>query len=143
MILPDINLLLYAYNPQTPQHVRAATWWESVMGGEELIGLPDEVSLGFVRIATNPKLGEACVSLEKARAVIEDWLALPHLRVLVPGADHFAKVLDLTQRAMGRGPLISDATLAVYALENRATLHSNDTDFARFPELDWVNPLEA
>jgi predicted nucleic acid-binding protein len=41
------------------------------------------------------------------------------------------------------GALTSDASLAVHAMENLATLCINDSDFARFPGLDWKNPLRA
>lgn len=143
MILPDINLLLYAYNPHVPQHAVAARWWESAMNGTELIGLPNEVCLGFIRSATNPRLGPATVPLAKARHVVETWLNLPNVRVLLPAADHFAKVIDLVARTMGSGTLISDAVLAVYAIENRAVLHTNDGDFARFPTLKWHNPFHS
>lgn len=140
MILPDINLLLHAYNPHVPQHQASAKWWEAAMNGIELIGLPKEVTLGFVRIATNPRLGAAAVSVDHARQVVETWLALPNVRVLVPPADHFAKVLALVHQAMGSGPLISDAVLASYAIENRTVLYTNDADFSRSPVLNWQNP---
>ena len=84
MILPDLNLLLYAYNSHVRQHERAAAWWEGVMRGEELIGLPIDVCLGFVRIATNARLGRASVPLAEARAVVEGWLTLPQVRVMTP-----------------------------------------------------------
>lgn len=141
MILPDINLLLYAYNPHAPQHEAASRWWEATMNGDELIGLPNEVSLGFVRIATNPRLGPAAVPVHRARQVVETWLALPVVRVLAPSADHFGKVMALVTQVMGSGSLISDAALASYAIENRAVLHTNDADFSRFPNLNWRNPL--
>jgi predicted nucleic acid-binding protein len=51
--------------------------------------------------------------------------------------------MELLERTMGSGGLVSDAVLAVHALENRATLYSNDSDFSRFPGLDWRNPLVA
>lgn len=43
--------------------------------------------------------------------------------------------------AMASGAILSDAILAAYAIENRATLYTNDGDFSRFPELKWKNPL--
>lgn len=141
MILPDLNLLLYAYNPQVPQHNRARPWWEQAMSNEELIGIPNEVSLGFVRIATNQRLGEAAVTLAEARAVVETWLDLPQVKVLIPGDGHFKRVMDLMEDAMASGSILSDAVLAAYAIENRARLCTNDADFARFPGLDWENPL--
>jgi toxin-antitoxin system PIN domain toxin len=141
MILPDLNLLLYAYNPHAPQHELARDWWESVLNGRELIGLPHEVTLGFVRIATNPRLGPCAVSVSVASSVVESWLEAPSTRVLLPKEDHTVKVCDLMERSQCSGALASDASLAVYAMENRAMLHSNDADFARFPGLEWKNPL--
>ena len=113
------------------------------MRGEELIALPNEVCLGFVRIATNARLGGAVVPLATARAVVDGWLALPQVRVLTPTANHFDRVMDLVAKAMGSGTLVSDAALAAYALEHRAALYSNDADFARFPDLTWINPLHG
>ena len=39
------------------------------------------------------------------------------------------------------GNLVTDAQLAAVALEHGLTVYSADADFARFPEVDWVNPL--
>ena len=135
MILPDLNLLLYAYNPHTPQHGAARGWWEQAMNGDELIGIPLEIAFGFVRIATNPRLGAARVPLIDARQVVEGWMDLPQVRSLVPGALHFNRVMELMTAAMAAGPVLSDA------IEHRATLFTNDSDFARFPGLMWQNPL--
>lgn len=141
MILPDLNLLLYAYNPHVPQHPKAAAWWTSLLNGDELIGLPNEICLGFVRIATNARLGAAAVPMAQAAAVVQQWIDLPQARILLPGPGHFKQVMDLMTGAMGSGALVSDAALAAYAIQNRATLHSNDADFSRFAGLSWKNPL--
>jgi toxin-antitoxin system PIN domain toxin len=141
MILPDLNLLLYAYNSHVPQHEVAREWWETTLNGSELVGMPYEVVYGFIRIATNRRLGAAAVPLAVARSVVEEWLSLPQVRMLTPGARHFARVMDLMTAAMASGSLLSDAVLAAYAIESRACLFTNDTDFARFPGLNWKNPL--
>lgn len=99
------------------------------------------VWLGFVRIATNHRLGAAAVSLSKARSVVEGWLRLPQVRVLTPAPNHFGRVMDLMAGAMGSGALVSDAVLAAHAIQDRATLCSNDSDFSRFAGLSWRNPL--
>lgn len=143
MILPDLNILLCAYNPHATHHARARKWWEAVLAGDEIIGLPNEVTLGFVRIATHPTLGRAAVPLPAAKKVVLGWLSHPRVRILLPREDHAAKVIDLMQCVGASGALASDASLAVHAMENRATLCSNDADFARFPGLDWKNPLQA
>jgi len=141
VILPDLNLLLYAYNPHVPQHDAARSWWRGALSGSELVVMPHEVLFGFVRIATNPRLGPAAVTLDAARAVVTGWIALPTTRVILPTAGHFDRVMALMGAAMATGGVLSDAILAAYAIEHRARLYSNDSDFARFPGLDWVNPL--
>jgi hypothetical protein len=141
VILPDLNLLLYAHNPHMAQHEAARSWWERAMNGDELIGMPLEVAFGFIRVATNPRLGSAKVALVDARRVVEGWLDLPQARVLTPGPPHFSQVMDLMAAAMAAGPVLSDAILAAYAIKHRATLFTNDADFARFSGLQWENPL--
>ena len=141
MILPDLNILLYAYNPHARDHHPAREWWTSALHGQEIIGLPNEVILGFVRIATTPRLGAACVPLKAARRVVQGWLEHPGTRVLLPREDHASRVMALMTQAGLSGVHASDASLAVYAIEHRATLYTNDADFARFPDLEWANPL--
>ncbi len=143
MILPDLNLLLYAYNPHMPQHDAAGRWWKATMNGDELIGMPFEVAFGFVRVATNPRLGPAKVALADARRVVAGWLELPQTRILTPSATHFTRVMDLMAAAMAAGPVLSDAILAAYAIEHRATLFTNDGDFSRFRGLQWKNPIDV
>jgi predicted nucleic acid-binding protein len=58
-----------------------------------------------------------------------------------PGPLHGRLLAELINRYALRGNLISDAHLAVLAMEHGLTLYSADTDFARFSELSWVNPL--
>lgn len=141
MILPDLNLLLYAYNPRTLHHERARNWWENAVNGTELIGLPHEILFGFVRISTNIRLGAAAVPLGAAKGVVSSWIEQPNTRILTPDADHFDRVMTLMATSNSVGRVLSDAILAAHAIANRATLHSNDSDFARFEGLDWHNPL--
>lgn len=141
MIIPDINLLLYAYNPHSPQNSVAKQWWEQTINQEELIGLPLEVAFGFIRIATHQRLGPTRVPLEEARKVVESWFELPQLRTLTPQGNHFNHVMDLMKTSMSSGAMLSDAILAAYAIANRATLFTNDDDFSRFPGLKWRNPI--
>jgi uncharacterized protein len=39
-----------------------------------------------------------------------------------------------------RGNLVNDAHLAALAIEHSVGVCSMDSDFARFPELTWINP---
>lgn len=143
MILPDLNLLLYAYNPHAHPHEAARNWWENALNAGELIGIPHEVTRGFIRIATNPKPGNAVISLQLAKQIVETWHSSPSTRVLLPSENHPSEVIRLLEQSRSSGQLTSDASLVVYAIQNRATLCSNDSDFARFPRLDWENPLTS
>jgi uncharacterized protein len=40
-----------------------------------------------------------------------------------------------------RGPILADAHLAALAIEHGLVVHSADSDFARFDEIRWDNPL--
>lgn len=40
MILPDLNLLVYAYNADALEHPRAKTWWETCLSDSRPVGLP-------------------------------------------------------------------------------------------------------
>ena len=79
--------------------------------------------------------------MQAAAGVVRTWMTLPQARILLPGEDHAGKVLELMAETMGSGALVSDASLAVHAIQNRATLCKNDSDFARFRGLVWHNPL--
>lgn len=53
MIVPDINLLLYAYDSDSPFHDRAREWWEDLLSSPTPVGLPWLVLLAFIRIRSN------------------------------------------------------------------------------------------
>ena len=66
---------------------------------------------------------------------------MPNVIPLNPGRDHLALFRRCLAAAGVGANLVTDAHLAALALEYQAELHSNDTDFSRFPGLRWRNPL--
>ncbi|MEY5016754.1 MAG: hypothetical protein RIS92_3112, partial [Verrucomicrobiota bacterium] len=48
MIVPDVNLLLYAYDESSPFHEPAKAWCEVVMSGPSPLTLLPAVVFGFV-----------------------------------------------------------------------------------------------
>ncbi len=141
MIIPDVNVLLYAVVSGFVQHDRARAWWQDSLNGSVRIGLAQPALFGFLRIATSSRILTSPLPVPKALAYIRDWLALPNMELLVPGRVHLEIALRLLERAGTAGNLSTDAQLAAHALELDATLCSNDTDFGRFPGLRWMNPL--
>lgn len=142
MIIPDVNLLLYAVISGFPQHPRAHAWWQDALNGSARLGLTQPALFGFLRIATNARILTSPLPIPHAVGYIRDWLAQPNVDLLVPGTRHLAVTLRLLEDVGTAGNLTTDAQLAAYAIENNAEMYSNDTDFARFPGLKWVNPLQ-
>jgi toxin-antitoxin system PIN domain toxin len=141
LIVIDANLLLYAYNARTEQHLAARAWLNQIFASAQDIGLPMQSILAFIRISTNPRLSDVSSTIDTALAVADSWLTLPHVRMLVPGPEHWAIFKSLCLSTALTGDLSTDAHLAALAMEYNATLYSTDRDFARFPGLRWANPL--
>ena len=141
MIIPDVNILLYAYNADSPQHAQAAAWVEELFSGTEIVGLSWVTLWAFLRLSTNSRIWPNPKSSLQALEIVKSWLRQPDVEVVHPGERHFELLGGLVTRYGVSSTLIGDAALAAIALEHGATLASTDQDFRRFPELKWVNPL--
>lgn len=143
MIVPDANLLLYAYDDASPFHLGARQWWSECLSGDEPVGLTHPVLFAFVRIATSSRAYLRPMVLSEASAHVASWLDRKVSRVLQPNANHVAQVLTLLEEAASAGGnLVTDAQVAALAIEHRATVHTADHDFARFARLTCHFPLE-
>ena len=142
MIIPDVNLLLYASVTGFPQHERARTWLEEALNGSTLVGLSSPAIFGYIRIATNGRVLASAMSVTDATGRLRPWLAQPNVRFVLPGPAYLDIAFGLLE-AIGAGAnLTTDVQLAAYAIEQDAELYSNDTDFGRFPGLRWIDPLK-
>jgi toxin-antitoxin system PIN domain toxin len=142
VIIPDVNLLLYAVISGFPQHKRARAWWERSVNGPGLIGLTPPAVFGFLRVATNARILESPLPAADAVDYVNDWLAQPNVDLLVPTPDHLSVALGLLKDIGTALNLTTGVQLAAFAIVNRGEIHSNDTDFGRFPGLTVVNPLQ-
>jgi len=143
MIVPDLNLLIHAYNASSPFHEEAKAWWESVLNDPQPVGLPWAVILGFVRITTHRKILDSPLPVTTACGHARTWLAQPQVILLHPGTQHAEILFDLLESVGTAGNLTTDAHLAALAIEHQAELHSSDADFGRFSGLRWINPLRS
>jgi toxin-antitoxin system PIN domain toxin len=141
VIIPDINLLVYAYNSDAPFHAEARRSWENRLRTPGVVGLPWAVILGFVRIMTSNVLFTDPMEPAEAIGHVRSWLDCPQVQIVAPGPRHLEILAHLMQSARASGRLTTDAHLAALAIETQSELHSNDVDFARFPGLRWVNPM--
>lgn len=142
MIIPDLNMLLYAEIDAYPVHRAARRWWEEALSGERQVGLPAVCLFGFLRLATNRRVFSDPMPVEAAIARIEAWLGRPNVTVLVPGQSHLVTAFRFLRRLGTAANLTTDVQIAAHALEVNGEVHSNDGDFGRFEGLRWVNPLK-
>lgn len=143
MIIPDINLLVYAYNTEDPSHAQAKRWWEELLNGTDPVGLPWVTITGFLRLVTHPRVLVDPMSVGQATEQVRAWLECPSVLTVEPGKKFSAIFLGLLDEAGTAGNLTTDAYLAALAIEHQAELHSNDADFSRFKGLRWRNPIKA
>lgn len=141
MILPDINLLVFAYNRADPQHGPAKRWWEACLNGNDPVALPWVVSSGFIRLMTHPRVLRDPLGVNEAVAHVRSWLEQPCVLVPEPGRKFPGLFFRFLARLGTGGNLTTDAFLAALAIEHQAEVLSCDTDFLRFDGLRWRNPL--
>jgi toxin-antitoxin system PIN domain toxin len=140
-MLVDANLLLYAVDSRSPDHERAAKWLSDQLNSDRRVALPWESLAAFVRIATHPRASSRPLDSAAAWRFVEEWLAVSTVWIPVPTDQHATVFGRLVAKYRLAGNLIPDGHLAALAIEHGLELASVDTDFARFSELRWVNPL--
>jgi toxin-antitoxin system PIN domain toxin len=141
VILPDVNLLLYAIDITSPRHDAARSWLEDRLSDSETVAFSWSVLTAFVRLSTHASIFEQPLTSAQAFDIIEGWLEQPSVIVVHPGNRHHIMMRELLEPLGTAGNLVPDAHLAALALEHGATLHSSDHDFARFAGLRWIDPL--
>ena len=143
MILVDANLLLYAINPDLPQHPEARNWWEGALSGTAAVGMPWVVILAFLRLTTSARVFDHPLDPQQAYGYIDEWLAQPVAEPVAPGPHHWSILRNLLEACGTAGNLTTDAHIAALALEHGYAVYSADNDFQRFSGIRHVNPLQG
>lgn len=141
-MLVDANILLFAVDEASPFHEAAAGWLTEHLNGSRRVGLPWQCLGAFLRISTHPRASDQPLTPDEAWSYVEEWLAAEVVWVPEPTSHHADVLGSLLTTYQVRGNLISDAQLAALAVEHGLTVCSADTDFARFKEIRWENPLQ-
>jgi toxin-antitoxin system PIN domain toxin len=140
-MLLDANLLLYAVHRGAEQHEAAAAWLTEQLNGPRRVAIPWQSLAAFVRISTHPRAYDRPLDGTTAWELVTAWLDAPVAWIPQPGPKYPRLLGELISTYDVRGNLVPDAMLAALAIEHGLTLYSADTDFARFRELRWENPL--
>lgn len=142
MLCPDVNVLLYAFRRDSAAHQDYADWLDRTMTGEEPVGVSELALSGVVRLATNHRVyrqpSATSAALDFCQAVRTAPAAIP----LRPGAKHWPIFDRLCRDTGATANTVPDAYHAALAIENGATLITNDRGFARFPQLVWRSPFD-
>ncbi|GGL35079.1 type II toxin-antitoxin system VapC family toxin [Planomonospora sp. ID91781] len=142
-MIVDANVLLYAVDSGSSFHEASKSWLERALNGSSRVGLPWNSLCAFVRISTHPRASADPLGVEEAWGFVQDWLDAEAVWIPGPTARHAEVLRDLLVEGDLRGNLVTDAHLAALAIEHGVGVCSFDSDFARFPKLEWVNPLSS
>ena len=143
MLMPDVNVLVYAHREDSQAHVDHAEWLSALASGEEPFALSELVLQGFLRVVTHPKIFVRPSTLDEALAFIDELKGRPTCHLYRPGPRHWDIFVSLCRRGKATGGLVADAYHAALAIEHGCEWVTNDTDFARFPGLRWRLPHQA
>jgi len=142
-MLVDANVLLFAVDSSSPFHPEARAWLDDKLNGPRRVGLPWQSLTAFLRMSTNARASEHPLAPAEAWGYVREWLEAEAAWVPEPTERHREVLGALIVEYDLRGHLISDAELATLAIEHGLTVISADTDFARFTEVRWENPVAS
>jgi hypothetical protein len=143
MMLPDVNVLIYANRQDVPQHSLCRAWLQGVVDGETRFGISRLALSAFVRITTNARAYRVPNTLEQAFSFCHALLAQAHCQIVEPGERHWDIFQRLCREADVRGPRVTDAWFAALAIEWGCEWITLDRDYARFPGLKWSAPTPS
>ncbi len=143
MILPDVNVLVYAFRADAPRHADYHAWLTSRVRGRESFGVSELVLSGVLRVLTHPRVFNPPTPLDRAVEFVERLRSQPNCVVVSPGARHWSIFRELCGAAGAKGNLIADAYHAALAIEHGCEWITTDRDYARFDGLRWRHPLGA
>ena len=90
---------------------------------------------------THPSVLTHPATPDEAVGFVQEWFSFPQVIAINPGTEHLSHFRRNLIAAGVGGNLVTDARIAAVAMEYQAEVHSNDSDFSRFPGLRWRNPL--
>lgn len=139
MLLPDVNVLIYAHRKDAPEHDRYASWLNDLVASNEPFALAEVVLASFLRIVTNRRIFDPATPMPVAISFCQQLVEWPRAVLLSPTREHWDLFVDLCNGV--EGPLVADAYVAGLAIEHGCELITTDGDFARFKGLRWRHPL--
>jgi uncharacterized protein len=142
VILVDVNVLVYAFRRDAPDHRRFSDWLHSLLNSDALFGMADLVLSGFVRIVTHPAIFDPPSTVDRAFRFAEQIRRHPRCESIAPGPRHWDIFTTLCRETGATGNRVPDAYLAALAIESGSEWITADRGFARFRGLRCRHPLD-
>ncbi len=142
MRLVDVNVLVYAFRTDAPNHKALAAWLEALVNSDEAYAVFDLILSGFLRVVTHPRVFTPPTPVPVALHFVEMFRSQPTAVPMDPGPRHWEIFTRLCRHVSARGNLVPDAFLAALAIESGSEFFTTDRDYARFPDLRWRHPLQ-
>jgi uncharacterized protein len=143
VILPDVNVLIYAFRKDVPEHATCNPWLTAVVASDARFGLSRLALAALVRITTNARLQRGPSSPAEAFAFCDYLLSQPNCHLVQPGERHWEIFKRICRQTGIIGPRVTDAWYAALAIESDCEWITFDRDYARFPGLKWRVPGSA
>jgi toxin-antitoxin system PIN domain toxin len=141
LILPDVNVLIYAFRVDSREHARYKAWLEEVVNGPSAYGMSPQVLASVVRICSHPRIFVQPSDIDELRAYCSALISQPTARLIVPGDRHWPLFGTLCVDAKATGNLVQDAWNAALAIEAGCEWITTDRDYSRFTGLNWRSPF--
>jgi uncharacterized protein len=141
MLIPDVNVLIYAYRDDSRQHEKFRKWLDELVNAEEPFGMSDFILSGFLRIVTNPRVYKLPTPIRDALNFANSVRSRPNCVGVAPGPRHWEIFTRLCDIAGAKGNLVPDAYFAALAIESGSEWITTDGDYGRFPGLRWRRPF--
>jgi toxin-antitoxin system PIN domain toxin len=143
MILPDVNVLIYAFRTDVPQNALCNRWLTNIVASDTRFGISPLALAAVIRVTTDRRIYSTPSSLPDVYRFADYLLGQPNCQIVEPGQRHWSIFMRLCIETDTRGPRVSDAWYAALAIEWGCEWITFDRDYARFRGLKWQLPAAA
>jgi toxin-antitoxin system PIN domain toxin len=140
MILPDVNVLIYAFRADVPQFAICNPWLYQTIASGVRFGISRLALSAVVRVTTDPRIYRTPSKLDEVCAFADYLVNQPTCQIVEPGERHWEIFSRLCIETDTRGRRVTDAWFAALAMEWGCEWITFDRDYARFPGLKWKVP---
>jgi len=140
VILPDVNVLIYAFRRDVPQHSISNAWLNQVVTAGVPFGISPLALAAVARVTTDQRVYRAPSALSEVFQFCDYLRGQPHCHIVEPGERHWSIFERLSLETDTRGRRVTDTWFAALAIEWGCEWITFDRDYARFPGLKWQLP---